>query len=118
MRKGRSRLLGRGLAIWLLAVAVAAPGVTSAGEDSGVGVITAKDVAHRTVTIDGRVYRLSDHTRLEGRDGHAITVEQLPVVRSDVDGGIGLVQGSASFEARRGPEGLELESLRLVETPR
>ena len=101
----------KGLAAIVASAALAAAGAPGlAAADQGAGALTGHDALARTVSIDGRAYKVSETTRIVDQTGRRITLRQLPE------------PGSAGelfceFETRGGREGSSLVSLRLVEIP-
>lgn len=100
-------------AAWLLVGVLALAGAAGAAEPSeGAGMLTAKDLTARTVTIDGDVYQVTETTRITNLDGARISLEEVRV--QDPWGS----EYRYAFEAVRAGGRSELRMLRLEEEPR
>lgn len=98
---------------WGLALALGAGGGAGAAEMvEGAGMLTAKDVRARTVTIDGTKYQVTERTRIVGLEGQRISLEEVPLQDPT---GMGF---EYAFEAVKRAGRIELEQLRVEELPR
>ncbi len=100
-------------AVLALAAALGLAGAVSAGElVEGAGLLTAKDVVARTVTIDKRLHHVTERTVITDLDGARIGLQDVRV--QDPWGGDFQYVWEAVDRGGR----LELERLRLEEAPR
>jgi len=98
-----------------LASATLAQGQGSADGVRGTAVVLAKDVAHRTLTLDGeRVFQVTPQTRLAGPDGERITLDQVPSAVAEFGGYRVMGHELVEFEAVTRGQTLELTELRVV----
>ncbi len=100
-------------AAWLLIGALTLAGAAGAAEPTeGAGMLTAKNLTARTVTIEGRVYQVTERTRISNLEGARISLEEVRV--QDPWG----AEFRYAFQTVKRGGRNELETLRLEEEPR
>ena len=112
-----SRIRRAAAALVVAAGLVLAP-IAALGE-SGEAVVLEKDMAARTLTLDGGiVLRITGDTRIENANGESLTLESVPSARL-VQDGIYEVSGDETvrYSARREGTRMMAELVRVVGTP-
>jgi hypothetical protein len=101
------------IAATLLAIALQAGGAAAAGENAPIGTVTAKNLVERTVTIDDQTYRVDGSTRILGKEGQPMTLEQVQTAAGH-GALVRLDDVTYAYDARGG----SLEEMRAVDVPR
>ena len=81
----------------------------------GLGVVWAKDVRTRTLTIGHNTYHLTSATTLYGSDWTPLTMHQLPTARDERGWLRDVSQAAVTFNAVEHRGRLYLDSLQLLE---
>jgi hypothetical protein len=81
----------------------------------GLGVVWAKDVRTRTLTIGPNTYHLTSTTTLYGSDWAPLTMHQLPTARDESGWLRDVSQAAVTFNAVEHRGRLYLDSLHLLE---
>jgi hypothetical protein len=99
-----------GLTPWLLALTLGIAGAAAADEAiEGYGMVVAKDMTERTVTIDGLKYDVTPGTSIRDRSGEPISLAEVLV--QDVNSEPPFIY---AYEARMEGGRLRLLELRMV----
>lgn len=115
MQRWQRSLVSRvGTLLCALALLVTGPAALAQQVLEGRGLVQAKSVADRTVTVDGTVFAVSLTTTLSGADGQPIRLQDLRVSQ----GVLGVVSvddvDAVYYRARPGGRGPVLEELRVL----
>ena len=101
------------IAAALVAFSFQAGNVFAASEDLPIGTVEAKNLVERTVTIDDQTYRVDGSTRILGKEGRPMTLEQVQTVA-----GQGKLVRLDDVTYAYDAQGSRLAELRAVDVPR
>ncbi len=97
------RVIGRALALLTASILATAGVAVAGGTVKGMGTVVEKDLRAGTISIEGKVYQVSDRTVIRDLEGARISLAQVPVPEAGADGGaVALVAGEFDAVEVRG----------------